>query len=1327
MWFKKAHIGSHFGRFALLLFIASIFTAQVSPIRALAVTGVPGAPTAVVATGLEGSASVTWAAPSSAGSGPITSYILTAVPGGATNTVPGTSLTGTLGGLANGTAYTITVAAVNGSGTGPTASSNSITPSHPGGQYHALSPYRICDTRASDPSNLSGSDAQCLGKTLSQGGILAVQVSGTNPTGYSSGGVPSTGISAVVLNVTVTNTTSAGYLTVWPSDQARPTASNLNWQVGDTVANLVQVAVSSTGQVSLYNFLGTTDVVIDVEGYVATDPSNTYGLYHALSPYRICDTRASDPSKLSGSDAQCLGKTLSQGGTLAVQVSGTNPTGYSSGGVPSTGISAVVLNVTVTDTTTSGFLTVWPAGLTRPTASNLNWSPGQTIPNRVIVALGTSGGINLYNLIGSSDVVVDVAGYFSSGGSTPGSYFSGFSPTRICDTRTGNPSGLSGTQAQCNGLTIAAGGSLTIQVAGVGGIPSENSPTPPVAVVLNVTATNTTAASYLSAYPSGESPPVASDLNWVPGQTTPNFVEVALGASGEVSFYNFQGSTDVVVDVAGYESGSDVVPPSTQVLSTQSLSLLSTVSSDLSTLTFSGTDSQLLSLIPGDVIVAGSAVPLPHGLLRMITAISTVGTDLIVTTASTQITQALPQGEVIPTSITPVAPAGVGVPNSPFLWSFASSNLSGSGSAISNTIDPNFTGNFNCSSSALASLNASIALSLKTSFSLDWSWLHVSNADFTMSIADSVSAQADLQAAASCLLNSTPLLSVHATFSDIVFFVGPVPVDISPSVQFYVSGSGDASGSISVSVSQTALATAGIQYDSSTGFTPVQTLQNNYTPSLTISGGADASVQLEAQLSFLIYDVAGPSLDVIAGLGLTANVNANPWWTLTGSLGAGVGFSVPILGLNYSDPSLISTSSVLAQASGGAPPQPPTVSSLSPTSGIHGTSVTITGTNFTSGSTVSFGGVAATATVNSPTQITATVPSGSGSVNVTVTTSVGTSATGAASLFTYLLPSVTGLSPTGGPPGTSVIITGTNFTSGSTVSFGGVAATATVNSPTQITATAPSGSGTVNVTVTTGAGTSATGTASQFIYSPPPTVTNLSPTSGIHGTSVTITGTNFTSGSTVSFGGVAATATVNSPTQITATAPSGSGTVYVTVTTGSGTSATGTASQFTYLPPTVTSLSPNSGSTLTSVIITGTNFTSGSTVSFGGVAATATVNSSTQITTSAPSGSGTVYVTVTTSAGTSATGTASQFTYPPPPTVTGLSPATGPTGTCVFVSGTNFITGSVVYFGGVPANTTINSSTLITAFAPTGSGTVYVTVTSSSGTSPTGPASQYTY
>ncbi len=257
---------------------------------------------------------------------------------------------------------------------------------------------------------------------------------------------------------------------------------------------------------------------------------------------------------------------------------------------------------------------------------------------------------------------------------------------------------------------------------------------------------------------------------------------------------------------------------------------------------------------------------------------------------------------------------------------------------------------------------------------------------------------------------------------------------------------------------------------------------------------------------------------------------------------------------------------------------PPTVTSLGTTSGpaSGSTVVTITGANFTGATAVRFGAsLAPSFTVNSATSITAITPGGSaGTVDVTVTTAVGTSVTSAADQYTYIAaPTVTSVSPTNGPVtgGTSVTIMGTNFSVATQVRFGGSNATGfTVNSATSITATTPAGAaGTVDITVTTAAGTSATSAADQYTYIAAPTVTSLSPTSGVvtGGTSVVINGTNFTGATAVTFGTNAASSfSVNSATQITATAPAGSaGIVDVRVSTSGGTSATGAGDRYTYV------------------------------------------------------------------------------------------------------------------------------------------------------------------
>ncbi len=329
----------------------------------------------------------------------------------------------------------------------------------------------------------------------------------------------------------------------------------------------------------------------------------------------------------------------------------------------------------------------------------------------------------------------------------------------------------------------------------------------------------------------------------------------------------------------------------------------------------------------------------------------------------------------------------------------------------------------------------------------------------------------------------------------------------------------------------------------------------------------------------------------------------------------------------------------------------PTVTGIGPATGptSGGTAVTITGTSFAAGATVSFGANAATnVTVLNGTTISATSPAGAvGTATVTVTNSPGRSGS-LSNAFTYTgsnpAPAVTSITPNTGTAngGTAVTITGTGFLPGATVSLGGTAATnVNVVSSTSITATTPAhAAGAVAVTMTNTdaqAGTLNNG----YIYTasnPAPTVGSITPNAGpvAGGTSVTITGTGFLAGATVSLGGTAATnVNVVSSTSITATTPAHvAGVVSVVVTNTDAKSGTLT-NGYTYRnpAPAVTSVTPNSGTTAggTSVTIAGTGFVAGATVSLGGPAATAVnVVSSTSITATTPAhASGAVNVVVT--------------------------------------------------------------------------------------------------
>jgi hypothetical protein len=343
---------------------------------------------------------------------------------------------------------------------------------------------------------------------------------------------------------------------------------------------------------------------------------------------------------------------------------------------------------------------------------------------------------------------------------------------------------------------------------------------------------------------------------------------------------------------------------------------------------------------------------------------------------------------------------------------------------------------------------------------------------------------------------------------------------------------------------------------------------------------------------------------------------------------------------------------------------PPAVNHVAPHHGPAngGTSVAITGGNFTDVTAVDFGGSAARGfSVVSHRVIIAKSPPGSGVVDITVTTSAGTSTAGKSDQFTYngqRVPVVTNVVPGHGRPagGTEVTILGNDLEGATSVQFGANAATAvTVFSHHIITAKSPAGSGTVDVTVTTPLGTSAVNRKDEFTYNTKtiPVVTHVTPQRGSPGggTAVTIRGSNLTGATAVDFGGNAATGVIVITSHlVTATSPAGSGTVDVTVTTPLGTSATATGDQFTYVTvtPVVTHVAPHKGPAAggTVVAVTGQNLGGATVVDFGSNAATQVrVISPKIVLATAPAGTGTVDVTVTTPLGVTAVNAKDQYTY----------------------------------------------------------------------------------
>ncbi|WP_073929186.1 PKD domain-containing protein [Streptomyces sp. CB03911] len=399
--------------------------------------------------------------------------------------------------------YTITVTATDESANQVV---NKMTVTTYGSLYTPYGPTRLLDTRSSGVQPYTNA---------------RVQIGGN-------GGIP-VGVTAVALNVTVTNATTAGHITAYGEGTTRPTTSNLNFNAGQTVPNLVIVPVGANGYVDLYNGgWGSVDLIADVAGYFSS--SSTSG-YTSLASTRIADTR-------DGTGTSAAGQ-LGAGASFSLPIAGG-----AGGQLPVSGVTSVALNVTVTNPRSAGFLTVYPGGQTAPTASNVNFVADQTVANSVIAPVGADGRIQIKN--GGwqpADVIVDVVGYYSAASR---SAYLPASPVRLIDTR----EEVEGPLLRSQYYPVPLGKDLPT-VTGF---------------VLNTTVTNTTGVGFLAVTPDPNSwdsylngtayvpnRQPGSVLNWQRAQTVPNLVQASSGSTGVIDFWNVSdGSADLIVDLFGF-------------------------------------------------------------------------------------------------------------------------------------------------------------------------------------------------------------------------------------------------------------------------------------------------------------------------------------------------------------------------------------------------------------------------------------------------------------------------------------------------------------------------------------------------------------------------------------------------------------------------------------------------------------------------------------------------------------------------------------------------------------------------------------------------------
>jgi IPT/TIG domain len=303
---------------------------------------------------------------------------------------------------------------------------------------------------------------------------------------------------------------------------------------------------------------GTTTVQVqatDPAGSSTEDAASLYtylGLsnYTTVPPFRILDTR-------TGTCVQCsTNPTFGPGATETLHLVGV--TGLSVTDPIPSNATAVVLNVTEVAGTASSLLTVYPSGASlRPVVSNLNFPPGKVISNLVTVTLGTGGAVNIYNALGSVNVLADVEGYFSPDVATDFTgLFHPITPVRVCDTRT-----------SCEGnVAVGPGKSIVVTVATAGGIPSDGTAG---AAVVNLTGVAGSASTYLSLFPTDVNghcnPTGTSTINLLPGAVAANRVMVKLGPTSTgapddaLCVFNAVGSINVIVDANGWYGSTTAI------------------------------------------------------------------------------------------------------------------------------------------------------------------------------------------------------------------------------------------------------------------------------------------------------------------------------------------------------------------------------------------------------------------------------------------------------------------------------------------------------------------------------------------------------------------------------------------------------------------------------------------------------------------------------------------------------------------------------------------------------------------------------------------------
>lgn len=386
----------------------------------------------------------------------------------------------------------------------------------PGG-FVPITPFRVADTRiAADPAarRYNGTPNINWGETRSL--LVANPADPTLPPG---------GTGAVTLTLTVLNAPAGGYVSLWPGDQPWPGTSSVNFTAGQVVSNSVTVRLDASGRLNLYSLVP-VNVIIDVNGWYAAQPDTgpvAGGGFYGIRPLRLLDSRGPAETKPTNDGYR----------DIAIPVASE---------LVHVGARAVSINLTITEPSTSGWAAIVPNGVWPPPVSHVNYSPGQTVSNEVIIELGRWNYVYIY-VSGSAHVIADLTGYFTAGATIPGGYVPvSRGGIRVMDTRI----------LQGNYSYDPAHDARLLIIGGSSGVPTSAG-----AAAVNITAVQPIVGGFVRAWPDSTPAPGVSNLSVDANGVAAVGLSVSLGPSLGV-LIGSNAAPHLVVDLMGWYASSYV-------------------------------------------------------------------------------------------------------------------------------------------------------------------------------------------------------------------------------------------------------------------------------------------------------------------------------------------------------------------------------------------------------------------------------------------------------------------------------------------------------------------------------------------------------------------------------------------------------------------------------------------------------------------------------------------------------------------------------------------------------------------------------------------------